>query len=85
MHVMHPPRLAAAVRQGKRNVRVLIYEVLAGADAALPHGVAALCISQAELSEPLSVKASQDVPATGLSRLQYLMLKAAADTSSASS
>ncbi|KAK9806735.1 hypothetical protein WJX72_000925 [[Myrmecia] bisecta] len=53
----YPPRLAVASRTNKKSVRVLVYEVLAGADAASPFGSTALCIAQTELNEPLSVKA----------------------------
>ena len=48
------PRLAAAARSGKRSAAVVVYEVFRGA-AAL--GPAARCVAQAELAEPLSVKA----------------------------
>ena len=48
------PRLAAAARSGKRSAAVVVYEVFRGA-AAL--GPAARCVAQAELPEPLSVKA----------------------------
>ena len=57
------PRLAAAARSGKRSAAVVVYEVFRGA-AAL--GPAARCVAQAELPEPLSVKARpQQAPLAG--------------------
>lgn len=52
----YPPRLAVAMRANKRNARVMVFEVLVGADAGSPFGSSALCISQANIAETLSIK-----------------------------
>ena len=55
-HAQYPPRLAVAMRANKRNARIMVYEVLVGADAGSPFGSSALCISQANIAEMLSIK-----------------------------
>ena len=45
------------MRANKRNARVMVYEVLVGSDAGSPFGSSALCTSQANLAETLSIKA----------------------------
>ena len=55
-HTQYPPRLAVALRANKRNARVMVYQVLVGADAGSPFGSSALCISQANIAEMLSIK-----------------------------
>ena len=55
-HAQYPPRLAVAMRSNKRNARIMVYEVLVGADAGSPFGSSALCISQANIAETLSIK-----------------------------
>lgn len=52
----YPPTLAVAMRANKRNVRIMVYQVLVGADAGSPFGSSALCISQANIAEALSIK-----------------------------
>ena len=52
----YPPRLAVALKAGKRLVRVMLYELLRGSAAALPRGATAMCTGQVELTEALSVK-----------------------------
>lgn len=52
----YPPRLAVAVRVNKRNARVMVFEVLVGADAGSPFGSSALCLSQTNLVESLTIK-----------------------------
>lgn len=49
-------RLAVATRSSKRSIRVMVWEVLPGADITVSLGAAALCEAQAELAEPLTVK-----------------------------
>lgn len=50
-------RLAVAVRTSKRSVRVLVYEVVPGVGLGTQmHSQPAICLTQAELSEPLIVK-----------------------------
>ena len=51
-----PPRLAIATKTGKRLVRVLFYELLGGGGNGLPRGATAMCTSQAEITESLSIK-----------------------------
>ena len=51
------PRLAAALRVSKRAVRVAVYEIMPGAGLGTRLVSApALCLSQADLPEPLLVK-----------------------------
>lgn len=52
----YPPRLAVAMRANKRNARIMLYEVLVGPDAGSPFGSSALCVSQANIAETLSIK-----------------------------
>ena len=52
----YPPRLAVAMRVNKRNARVMVYEVLVGADAGSSFGSSALCLLQANIAETLSIK-----------------------------
>ena len=52
----YPPRMAVAMRANKRNARVMVYEVLVGADAGSPFGSSALCVSQANIAESLTIK-----------------------------
>jgi hypothetical protein len=52
----YPPRLAVAVRSGKKSSRLMVYEVVAGADVALPVGLSAMCTAQGEVPEPLLIK-----------------------------
>lgn len=52
----YPPRLAVAMRANKRNARVMVYEVLVGADAGSPFGSSALCVCQANIAETLTIK-----------------------------
>ena len=52
----YPPRLALAVKPGKRLVRLMLYELLKGSAAALPRGATAMCTGQVEITEPLSIK-----------------------------
>lgn len=52
----YPPRIAVAMRANKRNARVMVYEVLVGADAGSPFGSSALCVSQANIVESLTIK-----------------------------
>lgn len=52
----YPPRLAVAMRANKRNARIMVYEILVGADAGSPFGSSALCISQANIAETLTIK-----------------------------
>ncbi|KAK9804448.1 hypothetical protein WJX73_002374 [Symbiochloris irregularis] len=49
-------RMAVAMRSSRRSVRIMVFEVLAGADVSTTLGAAALCEAQAELAEPLAVK-----------------------------
>lgn len=44
------------MRANKRNARIMVYEVLVGADAGSPFGSSALCLSQANIPETLSIK-----------------------------
>ena len=39
----YPPRFAVAMRVNKRNARVMVFEVVVGADAGSPFGSSALC------------------------------------------
>ncbi|BDA48080.1 Transforming growth factor-beta receptor-associated protein [Coccomyxa sp. Obi] len=51
-------RLAVAVRTSKRSVRVLVYEIVPGVGLGTQiHSQPAICLTQAELLEPLYVKA----------------------------
>ncbi len=52
----YPPRLAVAMRANKRTATVIVYEVLVGADAGSPFGSSALCVSQANIAETLTIK-----------------------------
>lgn len=52
----YPPRLAVAVRLNKRSVRLMVYEVLVGADTLAAKGSSALCTAQCEVAESLQVK-----------------------------
>lgn len=52
----YPPTLAVAMRANKRNARIMVYQVLVGADAGSLFGSSALCISQANIAETLSIK-----------------------------
>jgi hypothetical protein len=52
----YPARLAVAVRTGKKSSRLMVYEVVAGVDMALPLGLSAMCTAQGEISEPLLIK-----------------------------
>lgn len=50
-------QLAVAVRASKRSVRVLVYEIVPGVGLGTQmHSQPAICLSQAELHEPLIVK-----------------------------
>ena len=49
-------RVAVALRSSRRSVRIMVFEVLPGADVALSLGAGALCEAQVELAEPLAVK-----------------------------
>eukprot|EP00884_Botryococcus_braunii_P004337 jgi/Botrbrau1/13904/Bobra.0017s0011.1 len=53
----YPARLAVAVRMGKKSSRLMVYDVVAGVDMALPLGLSAMCTAQGEISEPLLIKA----------------------------
>lgn len=44
------------MRANKRNARIMLYEVLVGPDAGSPFGSSALCVSQANIAETLSIK-----------------------------
>ncbi len=58
----YPPRIAVAMRANKRNARVMVYEVLVGADAGSPFGSSALCVSQANIVESLTIKVLSFTP-----------------------
>ena len=58
----YPPRIAVAMRANKRNARVMVYEVLVGADAGSPFGSSALCVSQANIAESLTIKVLSFTP-----------------------
>ena len=58
----YPPRIAVAMRANKRNARVMVYEVLVGADAGSPFGSSALCVSQANIAERLTIKVLTSIP-----------------------
>ncbi len=58
----YPPRIAVAMRANKRNARVMVYEVLVGADAGSPFGSSALCVSQANIAESLTIKVLTSIP-----------------------
>ena len=50
-------RLAVAVRTSKRSVRLLVYEIVPGVGLGTQmHSQPAICLTQAELVEPLYVK-----------------------------
>ncbi len=54
-------RLAVAVRTSKRSVRVLVYEVVPGVGLGTQmHSEPAVCLTQAELPEPLIVKVQHE-------------------------
>ncbi len=50
------------MRANKRNARVMVYEVLVGADAGSPFGSSALCVSQANIAESLTIKVLSFTP-----------------------
>ena len=51
------------MRANKRNARIMVYEVLVGADAGSPFGSSALCVSQANVAETLSIKVCHNATA----------------------
>ncbi|KAL3142970.1 hypothetical protein ABBQ38_003253 [Trebouxia sp. C0009 RCD-2024] len=80
----YPPTLAVAMRANKRNARIMVYQVLVGADAGSLFGSSALCISQANIAETLSIKSMAWLGEKLVlcTSLRYLLLQPAQGTTS---